>query len=178
MTPGRELLEMIPESAQAFDAEPLETWNSQVPRALGMGAALALPGWSLLAGRPDSEAGLRATWGGRSDVLLTRADRATVRLARRLSVPESGQPRLMLEFAHQPGTQSRIELRVEGEAIWEHVPEEESDNPETVDPETAWLRHTVDLSDFAGQRVWLTVVHTPIDRKPAGVYWGRIDLDP
>jgi outer membrane protein assembly factor BamB len=178
LTPQRELLELVPNGSLPALPEPPEAWNPNVPPGLRAGAEIAIPGWKLLSARADKESGLQAELAGRTNVLVTRADKtAPVRLIRRVRVPEAGRPRLVLSYAHQPQSQSRIEVRIAGLPVGQHI------TPQPVDPEAAataaatWTEQTVDLSEYAGREVWITVVQTAIGTAPAYTWWQRVDLE-
>jgi outer membrane protein assembly factor BamB len=175
--PQRELFELVPNGSLPAVQEPPEAWNSDIPPALRAGAEIVLPGWRLLSAKADKLAGLQAELGGRTNVLVTRADNAApVRLVRHLHVPEAGKPRLVLNYSHDPQSRSRIEVRVAGLPVWQHI------TPQPIDPEAAataeatWTEQTVDLSEYAGRQVWITVLQTAVGSKPAYAWWQTIDF--
>jgi hypothetical protein len=178
LAPQRELVELTFEGSLPTVAEPLDGWNPDVPPALRAGAEIVLPGWTLPSAREDKNTGLQAELDGRANILVTRADATPVCLMRRIRVPDQGRTRMVLDFGHDPHSQSRIEVRVAGLPVGQHfTPAKVDPNPEQPTPAT-WAQHTVDLSDYAGKDIWITVQQSAVDGGPSYTWWQRIALEP
>ncbi len=66
------------------------------------------------------------------------------------NVPNAGKPTLLLEIGDDLKTRSRIDIRVNGLPSAQIVIEPSS-------AEKQWKVFEVDLSDFVGKRVWITI---------------------
>jgi len=176
LTPRRELVELVSKGPLPTAPESYEGWNPNVPPAIRAGAQIVLPSWTLLSAREDKNTGLQAELSGRANVLVTRADTTPIRLVRHLHVPDEGKPQLVLDFGHDPHSQSRIEVRAAGLPVWQHFTPSPVDPKTTPDPRPTWTRQTIDLSDYAGKDVCITVVATALGGGPAYTWWQYIDL--
>ncbi|MBC8874873.1 MAG: PQQ-like beta-propeller repeat protein, partial [Planctomycetes bacterium] len=176
LTPRRELVELAFEGSLPMVAEPLDGWNPSVPPALRAGAEIVLPGWTLLSAREDKHTGLQAELNGHANALVTRADTTPVRLIRRMRVPDQGKLQMVLDFGHDPHSQSRIEVRVAGLPVWQHfTPAKVAPNPEQP-PAATWTQHTVDLSDYTGKDIWITVQQSAVAGGTGYAWWRRLEL--
>jgi hypothetical protein len=176
LVPQRELVELAIEGSLPTVAEPLDDWNAAAPPALRAGAEIVLPGWTILSAREDKNTGLQAELDGHANVLVTRADATPVRLMRRARLPDQGKPRMVLDFGHDPHSQSRIEVRVAGLPVWQHFTPAKVDPEATPIPAATWTQQTIDLSDFVGRDIWITVIQTEINGGPGYTWWQRIEL--
>jgi len=172
----REVVELVSQGPLPVVSEPLDAWNPDIPPAIRAGAEIALPDWMLLSAREDKNTGLQAELGGRANVLVTRADTTPVRMVRHLRVPDEGKPQLVLDFGHDPHSQSRIEIRTAGLPIWQHFTPRPADREATPDLQPKWTRQTIDLSNHAGKDVCITIVANAVGGGPAYTWWQRIDL--
>jgi outer membrane protein assembly factor BamB len=175
-TPRRRLLELVPAGVAPSVPEPSEGWNPDVPPELRAAADLVLPGWTLLSGHADQNTGLQAELGGRKNVLVTRADKTPLRFARLFHISDEDKPQLVLDFAHDPRSQSCIEVRAAGLPVWQHFTPPASGAGAAPESTATWTRQTLDLSEYAGRTVGITVRQTAVGGGPAYTWWQGIDL--
>jgi len=127
----------------------LEQWRQGSPKP---GTALSQAdvdawqrGWKGLACGPEMEPGLRASWGGRDHVLVvhpvSQAEPAV--LARRVRVPATGSPELVLDVASDPRGDYVLGVVVDGMTAREVL----------IDTKGSWARVAVDLRAWRGRRV-------------------------
>lgn len=172
--------------AHPADEETPAPWAPGVDRALLTAAESVLPGWTILAGSHDEKTGLQSLSADERNILVTKADKTPLRLARRVKVSAKGNARLLLEVGHEAETASTVRIRAGGlplgqfslEAPVAEAPvaaEPTAEEPADADP---WQRHEIDLSAYAGREVWITIVQQQAGNSPAYVYWKRLEITP
>lgn len=134
-----------------------------------LSAGLLLPGWTISGGGGDGHLKLRADVQGERQVFGTRAEAdSSVLFLREESLAENGHARLVIKAAQERNTRWAFRVRVGGRILLDQV----------VEPATTtngWGEWIVDLSEFAGETVWIAVEQRVID-KPATAYWKRLDV--
>ncbi|MBU4459765.1 MAG: ADP-ribosylglycohydrolase family protein [Verrucomicrobia bacterium] len=128
----------------------------------------ALPGWTIAVCGEAMSPGLRAEWGGRTNVLCTHPlDRQTgCVLSRTIDVPAGGQPVLDVVVGHDPKGDFDLIARADGVEILR----------KTVGPSTAaasWLTERIDLARWAGRSVRIELVNQPTGWSHEAAYWTR-----
>ena len=172
LQPQRDIIELTAAGPPyPGDSDAPAPWTSNVDRTIRAAAYLGLPGWSLLSGLHDEKTGLQSELAGKQDVLVTKAAEVPMRLARRVSVPQGGRPRLVLEIGHDPQTRSKLEIRAAGLMLRQLTPQPTA----TADQ---WQQLEVDLSDHAGRDAWITIVQQQAGDTPAYMYWKRLEFLP
>jgi hypothetical protein len=130
------------------------------------------PGWKIADCGPEMEPGLRETWGGRKNVLVTHPlDRQTgCVLSRTMDIPAGKKTVLRFGVAHDERGDFDLIVRADGRQLLR----------KPVNKETAskglWLDQEVDLSAFAGRSVKLELVNHPTDWSCEAAYWSEIKL--
>jgi hypothetical protein len=131
-----------------------------------------VPGWKVTACGTDMNPGIRATWGGRTNVLVTHPlneDTGCV-LSRTLNVPVSSAPALGVTVGHDPRGDFDLIVRIEGNEILRT----------TVGPDTAkagWRTERIDLSPWAGRTVRVELVNQPTGWTYEAAYWCGISIE-
>ncbi|MFT5527378.1 MAG: hypothetical protein ACI9HK_005360, partial [Pirellulaceae bacterium] len=163
----RKILELAPAEARNNIGASYEADASIAP-ALRIGVDRVLPGWSIFSGMSDDKTGLHVELAGRSAVLSTKAHTQPTRLAARVDVPDSDKPFLYLNVSCGPLVPSRLNVRINGIVMLQHIL--------LPDPQDQWQRLAIDLSDFSGQTVSMTIVHGAPKGDAAYAYWSGIEL--
>ena len=130
------------------------------------------PGWTVAKCGPDMDPGLRASWGGRKNVLVTHPLRSGVAcvLSRKVAVPANVKTTLGLTVTHYPKGDWVLMVRADGKEL---VKQEIS--KQTV-PQ-GWLDIEVDLSAYAGKTIQLELVNHPDEWSWEAAYWARIAIE-
>lgn len=132
----------------------------------------AIPGWKVASCGTDMSPGLRATWGGRTNVLVTHPldkDTGCV-LSRTVNVPASPAPALVVTVGHDPRGDFDLLVRVEGNEILRTA----------VGPGTAkdgWRTVEANLAPWAGRPVRIELVNHPTDWRYEAAYWARVAIE-
>jgi len=168
----RNIVELLANGpALPCDCQTPVAWASKADNIMRSATEITLPGWSLLSGAHDQKTGLQPQLAGRPSVLVTKAADTPTRLARRVSVPHGGRPRLLMDIGHDPETKSTLEIRAEGLTLLQLAPKPTT----TSEP---WQQVEVDLSAYGGRDVWMTVVQRQAGQTPAYLYWKRLEVIP
>ncbi len=172
LQPTRNIVELVAAGpAVPGDAETPTPWVPGVDPSLRDAADVVLPGWTLFSAPHDEKTGLQPQPGGTGHMLVTKADKTPVRLARRVKVPADGKASLSLVIGHEPETASRLRVYVGGIPVIQLAP-----GPTAA--ANQWQTHQIDLADYAGQQVWVIVVQRPDGNVPAYMYWKRLEVKP
>lgn len=128
-----------------------------------------VPGWTVATCGEEMDPGLRAEWGGRTNVLATHPmDRQTgCVLARTVDVPAGGKVALEITVGHDPKGDFDLVVRADGREVLR----------KSVGPSTAaglWMTECIDLSPWAGRSVRLDLVNQPSGWSHEAAYWARI----
>lgn len=171
--PHRDLVELSGDERDApFAADAsgaLEAWRVDSVRALESHVERVAPGWTLVSDLTfqDGSAGRRLNFENEQNVLVTRADpNRPALLLRRLTVPEQGC-HVDLRIRNDRGNGWKLRLLVGTRVVHEQ------------EVENAWTTVSVDLSEFAGRSIWITLEHSP-NEAGGGTYgfWKNIEIRP
>jgi len=172
LQPQRNILELVAKGpVNGIHENTTSPWTSTPGASRQLAVAVALPGWSMLSTSRDEKTGLQAELAGKPDVLVTKAADTPTRLARRLSLPQGGTPRLLIEIGHDAETTSKVEIRAGGLPLLQLT-------PPTTTAAQQWQQLEVDLSAHAGKDVWITIVQEQAGDAPAYMYWKRLEVLP
>jgi outer membrane protein assembly factor BamB len=171
----RDLLELSPQgepSERLAVDNPRVPWLDHVPDSLQGAAARLFPGWTLLSAEPIAADTSRAAELSTVDVLATRAGRdSPLVLARHTTLPDGGRPRLRLRLADSPRNPCAVEVRFDGNSLFE---EEVSGRR---GGQQLWRTLDVDLAPVAGRTGWLTVRARTLDNRTwADIFWKQVDI--
>jgi hypothetical protein len=153
--PLRDVVELIPKGA-AERAIPTsivhDPWRQRIAPALTLGAFATLGSdWQLLSGQAGDRTGIVPDAHGQANVLGVRSTAAwPVVVAREVTVPNMGRPRLRLKIGTDPGAVWKLEVR-HGDQV---VRSEEITDAKFPD---RWKTIEVDLTPAAGQSGWLSL---------------------
>jgi outer membrane protein assembly factor BamB len=165
LPPQRDILKLTPGAPAAVARREPPVWTADVAPPLRAAVGMVLPGWALLSAMPDDTNGIRPLWNGAANVLATRTNLASTRLARWVTVPSDGKPRLVVEVGQPAASPMTLEIHAAGKKLAAVPLDAKAD---------AWKTVEVDLSPLAGQTVLVTVV--PNAASPGWAYWKRLDL--
>lgn len=165
--PRRDLIELVPKG-QSLPPEqgPADgdRWLRHVDPLLRHAVERLFPGWTLFEGNSAGTNPVLSEFQEEQNVLNTAGPFV---LARFLTVPETGTPRLALRVAHDPEAEWRLTVRVNGKPLLEQVVNQESTGG-------AWKNCEVDLSAYKGQTVWIAVRKSDVT-PGARAKWRRIE---
>ncbi len=154
-------LRLVPSAAE------LRHWTPSVAEDLQSDAAAVLPGWSLVSSRDDKQTGWQAEFRNQPDALGVLADpQHPVRIMRGVDVPETGATKLLVQVGLEQGKPWSLEIRAAAKTF---LKQEVSDKTAP----SGWLTREIDLSSFAGQRIWVTVSQR-CAKEPTHGYWRRL----
>ncbi len=130
------------------------------------------PGWKIENCGADVEAGLRAEWGGKKNVLVTHPlDRSTgCSLWRMAEVPAGKKTQVHAVVAHDPKGDWDILVKVDGKEVLRG----------SVDEKTAgkgWLDVVADLTPYAGKTVKVELVNQPTGWSWETGYWASLAIE-
>ena len=130
------------------------------------------PGWVVIDCGTKMNPGLRDVFGGKKNVLVTHpVDREIGgKITRRISVAKNKKTTLSLVVGHHPKGDWDLIVKVRNGKELFRTP---------VSKDTAkdgWLETEVDLSEFAGKRIWIELVNQPTGWKYEAGYWSKIDI--
>lgn len=153
--PNRDVVELIPKGAAdkpvpaAFLADP---WRQRIEPALANATYARLQGdWLLLSGQAGDRTGIVEDAHGVKNVLGVRSTAVwPVVLARQVTIPKQGNPRLRLRIGNDPAQIWKLEVR-HGTQV---VSSEELTDAKFPD---RWKILEIDLSSIAGKPGWLSV---------------------
>jgi hypothetical protein len=164
------LTELVAKEPQDYLSQQFvhtSSWFRQTPLKLRDAAATVLRDWTLLSGVLQGKAATLGPQPGtsRPSVALEATDAEPLRLARRIKLPAGTKPKLILGAIRHGHAPQKLEVLVDGEAIWKSDPTKNVDKPQQVD-----------LSKFAGQDVWIQVRQWPSPGGNPEVYWDRLEI--
>ncbi len=170
--PARDILELTPKATTLAVATQtsLGRWNEVTDSFMRAYTSAVLPEWTLIGGRIDGQTGIQPDWQQEKDVLCTLPT-STARplcLVRRVAVPQTGNPRLSMRVANQPGGTWKLEVRIAGQTLLAQAINQEFTGG-------GWKDVEVDLKPFAGQNVWLDVRQVEDGAAPYA-RWKRLDV--
>lgn len=180
--PRRDLIELKVTAARypnSFVDARLSRWMPALPSPLLHQVESIIPGWRTFAVNQPKDAGVRAEFRGQNQVLAMQLqparpvnpdvppsrkapnwvpDHGAVRMFRCVDVPEDGNLKLTLRAGHDSGASWRLCIDANHQEVLR----------QDIDDKTApngWKDISVDLKDYAGQKVWLTMAEVPRDVK-------------
>jgi hypothetical protein len=130
------------------------------------------PGWKIKSCGPDMDPGLRAEEMGKNNVLVTHPlnEETGCELSRKVKIPAGKKTTLSLTVGHHPEGDWDLIVAAGGKEIMrKEVSEETAAN--------GWMQVEVDLSDFAGKEVKLTLTNQPTGWSSEAGYWAEISLE-
>jgi hypothetical protein len=153
--PNRDVVELVP----VGDAEPAispqvasDPWRQRIPLAVRQAAYRVLPDWQLTSGHDGDRTGLVPEIHGERDVLGVRSlnVQSPIVLAREITLPAMGRPRLRLRLGTDGGQVWKLDVR-HGEQVLQADEIKDETHPDR------WKTLEVDLTPAAGQSGWLSV---------------------
>jgi outer membrane protein assembly factor BamB len=153
--PNRDVVELVPvgEADAAITPEySSDPWRQKIPPAVRNAAFRVLPDWLLTSGFDGDRTGLVADIHGERDVLGVRSlnVHAPIVLAREISLPAMGRPRLRLRMGTDGGQVWKLEAR-HGDQLLKTEEIKDETHPDR------WKTIEIDLSLAAGKTGWLSV---------------------
>jgi outer membrane protein assembly factor BamB len=154
--PTRDVVELVPAGESDRPVPPAvagDPWRQRVPPRLTTAAFQVVPDWQLSSGGEDRDrTGLVPDVHGEKDVLGVRSLGAAtpILLAREITLPAMGRPRLRLRLATDAGQSWKLEAR-HGQHVLRSEEIKDQTHPDR------WKTIEIDLSPAAGQSGWLTV---------------------
>ena len=151
-----------PESRRQSNAQPA-TGNN-----LPVDVARFAPEWKVRDwGGPAMKPGLRATWAGRNNVLLThpRSQTEPCVLSRKIDVPAGKRTTLNVEVTNHPKGDWKLVVLINGK--------------QTLAKDivaTKWQPIQIDLTEHAGQSVLLELQNRATGWAYEAAYWSRLQL--
>ncbi len=158
------------------DMKPAQATGRKPARgASGMNIAEAVakfaPGWKVAGCGRDCSPGLRASWGGRRNVLVTHPlDRDTgCVLSRTVTVPAGKGAALRLNVVHDPRGDWVLIVRADGKELLKRT-------INRAGSRDGWTTVDVDPSSFAGKKVAVELVNQSNGWNWETGYWSAIEL--
>jgi hypothetical protein len=153
--PTRDVVELVPAGDPERPVPPPvlnDPWRQRVPARLTAAAYAVLPDWQLLSGAEGDRTGLVPEIHGEKDVLGVRSQGAPapIVLARQITLPAMGRPRLRVRLGGDPGQTWKLEVR-HGEQSLKQEEIKDQTHPDR------WKTIEIDLSPAAGNSGWLTL---------------------
>ncbi len=168
--------------AQILKLYPKENWPAgrsrrrrpaakSKPISLGKAVETFAPGWKLTNCANIESPGLRTSWGGRKNVLVTHPLKRGVGsvLTRKVTVPSGKGSVLKLLVGHDPRGNWSLIVRADKKELVR----------KTVGPQASklgWVTVDVDLSAYAGKSVNVELVNQPSGWAYETAFWGQIKL--
>jgi len=130
------------------------------------------PGWEADGCGVDCDPGLRASWGGRDNVLVTHPLNGSVPcvLTKKVDVPSGGKTRLVMGVGHHPGGDWMLVVTIDGKTA----------KREIIGAQTCqdgWREVSVDLSEHAGKTVTVGLENRANGWHWETGYWSRIAIE-
>jgi hypothetical protein len=167
LQPQRNIVELLAAGRPLPPATTADLWTWAVDPGLQGGAALTLPGWTILSAETDDRTGTQADWNGVRNVLVIAARERPARIARWITAMPGA--RLSIEVGYDTGSAPKLEVRAEGKVLYEFTPKPYS-------PPRQWKSFDVDLTPCAGRPVLLSVIQTPLRGGTCYSAWKRLEL--
>ncbi|MHC4207081.1 MAG: ADP-ribosylglycohydrolase family protein, partial [Planctomycetota bacterium] len=130
------------------------------------------PGWKIRNCGDDMDPGLRAEEMGKSNVLVTHPldDDTGCELSRKVKLPAGKNTMLRLTVGHHPEGDWDLIVAVNGKEIARKTVSKETTGRDV------WMQAEVNLSDYAGKEVKLTLTNQPTGWRFEAGYWAEISL--
>jgi hypothetical protein len=129
-----------------------------------------LSGWTLTSGESNDKTGLIAEHRGVKPALVTRAPpQGFARLAQEIEIPAGKKTTLKLKVACNPEGAGVFDVRIGGTTLL---------RKQLVGKETSgeWQEFTVDLSPYAGNRVWILLRQSDPQSPHPELYWAAAEV--
>jgi hypothetical protein len=181
-TPGASTPTMKKNEAQILKLYPKDQWPSgRTPRrragakskpiSLGKAVEQFAPGWKLANCGNIESPGLRTSWGGRKNVLVTHPAEKGVGsvLTRKITVASGKTAVLNLLVGHDPRGDWDLIVRADKKQLLK----------KTIGPSASklgWVNLEVDLSAYAGKSVNIELVNQPTGWMFETAFWGQINM--
>ena len=148
---------------------------AMITEASGMDISEAVekfaPGWEVAKCGEDMDPGLKASWGGKEDVLLTHPldeDTGCV-LSKEVELPQGEKSVLKLVVGHHPSGDWDLVVKADGKELLKQLVGKQT-------AEDGWLEVETDLSDYAGNEVFLELVNQANGWAFEAGYWAEIEI--
>lgn len=176
--PGNEIFELVSEgelphlSPQEIAAQVAlpAGWRRELFPQIREAAIDLFPGWELIEGHDDKQAGYRKEWQGVKDVFVCGAEPGRgVAFARQVTIPAGSKARLALKVGHDTADKWSVDVRVGTTVLSTQKLEIESS-------QGGWKEWQVDLSPYAGKTVWLIVEQRGNQTGRVISYWKQLEI--
>lgn len=129
------------------------------------------PGWQIKDCGLEMDPGMRETYRGRDNVMVTHPDDASTPciIWREGTLPVNSQGKLRITASHHEIGDWQLIVKINGEEVLSTVV-----SPETVQDD--WLTVEVDLAPYAGQTVRAEILNQATEWFFEAAYWGEITL--
>ena len=129
------------------------------------------PGWGIKACGDHMDPGLHAEVDGRANVLITHpvSDEAAAALYREYAVPEGTRAVLHLEVGHHPDGDWQLGVTAGQDRLL-------SKNIGSALTQDGWVEFTFDLSDYAGDNIWIVLTNDANGEENEAARWARIEI--
>jgi hypothetical protein len=129
------------------------------------------PGWGIKACGDRMDPGLHAEVDGRANVLITHpvSDVAGATLYREYAVPEGTRAALHLEVGHHPDGDWQLGVTTSYDTLL-------SKNIGSALTEDGWVDFTFDLSEYAGDTIWIVLTNDTNGGENEAARWARIEI--
>ena len=145
-------------------ARPAKSANVDLPADVKKFA----PGWKVENwGGPAMKPGLRQTWQGRSNVLLThpRSREVPCVLSRRVKIPSGKKTALRFAVTNHPQGDWTMVVRIDGDEVLK-----------TSIEDSKWQEFQIDLTKHAGETIKIELENRASGWAFEAAYWDRIEL--
>jgi len=170
----RDLIELVPDAKRAgggvLSPSEFADWSPSSDNRTRLAAARTVSGWTPVVQSSKTEQPSACTvlpeFAGERDVLVTRAVVGNpVRLLKFVDIPAEAKPRLTLRVGYRAGPAWQLVVRVSGREVLRQVVDDKSATG-------GWLDKQLDLAEYGGQRICLSVWQTSMDSKqPSEAIW-------
>jgi hypothetical protein len=177
-TPSADTPEMKQNEAQILKLYPKDKWSTRgrgrrrapvksKPISLNKAVEQFAPGWKLSQCGNIENPGLRPSWGGRKNVLVTHPLNKTTGavLNRKITVPSGKKTALNLLVGRHPRGDWMLIVRADKKEL-----------TRTTVNKAGWMTVNVDLSPYAGKSVNIELVNQPNGWMFETAFWGEIKL--
>ena len=158
-----------------FTPEEMAKIKAGGGKAVDISAAVqkVAPGWKAKNCGPDMNPGLRPSFRGRKNVLVTHPlNRATgCTLSRKVKVPRGKTTTLSLLVSHHPRGDWRLIVKIDGKAV------RTTEVSKKTCGADGWLPVGVDLTPYQGRTITIELVNQPNGWSWEAGYWAEIAIE-
>jgi outer membrane protein assembly factor BamB len=145
-------------------------WRRELTPQIRETASDLFPGWELIEGFEERQAGYRKEWQGGKDVLVATATPGRgVTFTRQVTIPAGSKARLALKVGHDSADKWSIDVRVGTTTL-------ASQRIEGETTANGWKEWQVDLAPYAGKTVWLVVEQRGVEAARVNSYWKQLEI--